>query len=704
MLLAMKKVWAYAGIMTILFIVALGGVLALVYISQDLSYDKLQSHTRVSQIYDNSDKLVIDNKDFKNVRLDKLPDHVPNAFVAVEDKNFYNHKGISVGRIIKAGAKNIKSGHAKEGASTISQQLIKNTHLSHEKTLKRKVREASLAHKLEKRYGKSEILEMYLNAIYFGNGIYGLEGASWFYFGKPACDLGVKEAASLAGMLRSPARYCPISNFDNFQERGIFVMRLMIEQGFIEKMDESNLEISARKDTAVARSYKVAATTAAAKHLDLSQSDLASLGYKVFTYYDDNIQKAIVETVTQPDYEIVSDVVVMSATNRGEVNGFYTNTSTLIGAKRNFASALKPLVVYTPALELGVVSPKTKVLDEPFIGGDFHPKNHDGSHRGEITVRNAVIHSVNIPAVRVLDWTRLERSVEIARRLGLDLGRENMSLSLGNAEKGISFEQLLGGYCAISSGGIRVNPSLIKRIEDRDGNVVWRHMQPTQRVIGDDTAFLVTDMLVDTVKHGTARKLAELDFAVAAKTGTAERENSTTNTDAVCVAFTPKNSLVVWLGNASMQREKDLPKGTTGGGVTTFIARDILKTIGSGGEFEIPQSVERGESDYYSLRYPPKSESRFVVPTLDGRVRAGQAMIWFPTLSNQTYEIYRNNQLQEVIKDKSGEYQFLDTKWTAKESVEYHVLTGEEKTNTVKLFPDGNKADKPLSKRRHWFF
>ena len=695
-----------------MFVVALGGTLALIYASQELDDTKLQSHSRTMQIYDNSDRLIRDTRDFKSVELRALNDYTPNAFVAVEDKNFYKHKGVSTGRIVKAGIKNVKEGRAKEGASTISQQLIKNTHLSHEKTLKRKIREASLAHKLEKKYSKSEILEMYLNAIYFGNGIYGLEGAAQFYFDKSAPELSIRESASLAGMLRSPARYCPINNFDNFKARGDFVQSLMMNQKMIDAIDKSELDIIKRKDNAIARSYKTAASIHASKILDISQSDLASLGYKVFTYYDTSVQEAIVKTVSAEDYYIKdqsgnrADFVVISSSNEGEVNGFHSSTPAMVGARRNFASALKPLVVYTPALELGVVRPNTEVLDEPYVAGDFQPNNHDGTHRGSISVREAVIHSINIPAVRVLDWVRLERAIEITRRLGMSMGRENMSLSLGNAEKGVSFDELIGGYSALSNGGVRVNTSIIKRIEDRDGNVVWRHMKPTQKVIGDDTAFLMTDMLVDTVGRGTARKLNDLDFPVAAKTGTAERgDGANSNTDAVCVAYTPESILVVWYGNASMKSENDLPKGTTGGGVASFVARDIFKSIGSGGEFVVPLSIERDESDFYSLRYPPIDATRFVLPTLDGRVRQGQAVIWFPALETQTYEIFRNGQLQEVIQNKSGEYQFVDAKF-GKETVEYFVRTGDEDSNIVKLYPDSEKkvSSKPTSKKNHWFF
>ena len=729
----MKKVWVYIAIFASMFVILLGGTLVLIYHAQTLSGDKLQSHARTLQIYDNSDKLIRDTRDTKPVTLSTLPDYVPNAFVAVEDKNFYKHKGVSLPRIAKATYNNIREGRAKEGASTISQQLIKNTHLSHEKTLKRKIREASLAHKLEKKYTKSEILEMYLNAVYFGNGIYGLEGASQFYFGKEARELTIRESASLAGILRSPSRYCPINNTKNFTERGDFVLRLMHDQNLIssearESALSSPLEIIAKKENASnARSYKTTASIHAAKILDLSQSDLAAFGYRVFTYYNPQIQESIVKTVNAPDYIIKNesgnrtDHVIMSSNNEGEVTAFHTSTPTLVGARRNFASALKPLVVYTPALELGIINPSTIIQDEPYSTGDFSPKNHDNTHRGPVTVRESVTTSLNIPAVRVMDYTRLDRSIDIARRLGLELGlpvvQENMSLSLGNSHLGTSFEELSAGYSTLASGGMRVNTSLIKRIEDRDGNVVWRHHKPSTNAVGSDTAFLMTDMLRDVAGHGTAKKLSSLDFPVAAKTGTAERGGSTTNTDIACVAYTPNTTLIVWYGNASMKPENDLPKGSGGGGIASFVARDILRathslyTSAETSSFTQPDSIAKDDNgEYYSLRFPPPTAKPLITPVIDGRISDGNAIVWFTALESQLYEIYQNNSLMEVIKGKSGEYQFIRTAPTS--PTEYHVktklLTDHDSdpatSNTIKLYPPTGQNAPPPQKKKHWFF
>jgi len=774
-----RKIFLSITLILLFGVVALFGTLAFIYSSQNLSVEKLENHNTRLLIYDKDSKLIKDDIDYRGIKLKNLPTYTPLAFVAVEDKNFQKHNGVSWGRIAKASVKNIQAGRAKEGASTISQQLIKNTHLSHEKTMQRKLREASLAHKLEKKYSKNEILEMYLNAIYFGNGIYGIEGASRYYFGKSATELTVRESAALAGMLRSPAYYCPITKLDNFSARGDFVMRLMREQGHITRDElnsarEENLLIVAEKtkrEFNQSKSYKQAASIQAAKILNLSNSDLASFGYRVFTYYDQSVQETIVKTASESDYKIknasdnLADCVIVSAMPHGEVNGFFASTPTMIGARRNFASTMKPLVVYTPALELGVVSPSTYVEDAEFNANGFNPRNYDNKHRGLVTVRESVIHSHNIPAVKVLNYTRIDRAVNVAKRMGLFRDNawnfnhtEGLGMALGNTADGTTFDELLAGYCTLANGGIKTSPSLVRKIEDRNGRVVWTHHKSNVQVIGEDTAFLMTDMLVDTTKEGTAKKLKDLPFDVAAKTGTAERGgNASTNTDAVCVAYTPDTTLIVWYGNASMKPENDLAKGTTGGGITAFVTRDIMKKIQSNNEskFEKPMCVEKFEfdladakagkirlaseqtptdqraSDYFSRRYAPREISgnflKPTSPTLDGKISdTGVPLLWFDARPSQVYEIYKRDakgeKLQEVIKGHTGEYLYFDKSSSKGNTNEYFVVSKivsssealkDEvvKSNTIKLVTDkdGNKDSAALNAKKkssgkQWFF
>ena len=726
----------FVGALTLGIIFA--GSVALIYNSQTLDEGRLTSYTHTLQVLDKDGEAVTAQSTPLTVSVSELSEHTLWAFVCTEDKNFYKHKGLEYKRIAKAATNNAKAGKTKEGASTITQQLIKNTHLNHEKSMRRKVREAALARKLEKQFSKNEILEMYLNVIYFGNGVYGLENASKYYFDKPARELSLRESAALAGLLRSPARYDPINNKDNSEQRTNLVLGLMHEQGRISTDDyaaarAAKLETSEKvrqKGSVVGASYKNAAIAQAAKLLGVGCEEIAQLGYKIYTYYDPQVQAAVMDTVTAEDYKIVNvsgrtaDCVVMSSDTHGRVNALYTNNATLPGARRNFASALKPLVVYAPALELGVITPATTVIDEPFVTSDFNPRNHDGVFRGAVSVRDSVAHSYNIPAVKTLEYARLSRAEDVARRLGLSLEGENLSLALGNTTKGVSYNELLAGYCTLANGGIRIAPSYISRIANRDGKTVWEHVQPAVRVLGEDTCFLMTDMLKDAARVGTARKLSSLDCDIAAKTGTAERGGGVTgnnNTDAVCVSYTPHNVLVVWHGNADMKAANDLPSGVTGGGITSFIASDIQASLNkdSTAVFAMPDSIEKTGGEFYAKRFPAlinmTGEIKLRPPLLGGKIGdSGAPTLWFAASASAVYEIYRTNSaaadtLLEVIKNFDGEYVYTDRHAIKGKVHEYYVTTDGEKSNAVKLFTASeiNRGAVSVTKKpsgKHWFF
>jgi membrane peptidoglycan carboxypeptidase len=598
--------------------------------------------------------------------------------------------------------------------------------------MQRKIREAALAHKLERRYSKNDILEMYFNAIYFGNGVYGLESASQFYFSKPAANMTLRESAALAGLIRNPARYCPLTNFDNFVLRSDLILKLMRDQkritedDFNEATRETPIVTTAKKPRTHSSAYKASSAAEAAKVLNISASDLATLGYQIHTYYDAEIQNTITSVALAPDHQIktvsgsTADTAIFVARPNGQITAAYSSSPTLRNAKRNFASSLKPIAVYAPALELGVVSPATIIIDEPFTAGDFHPRNHDNKHRGEVTVREALEQSLNIPTVKILDYTRLPRAIEIARNMGLALASdENVSLALGNTKDGTTFTELLGAYCTLAQGGTKATPRFVKFIKDRDGKTVYENTQKQHtQAINEDTAFLLTDMLNSGTKRGTARAFAPIDFDIAAKTGTSERTGASTNTDAINCSYTNDHVLLVWTGNASMKPGADLPQGTTGGGLTSFIARDIQKAINKNpNPFTAPTSIAKDEAsgEYFSKRFQKvfetqtKTFTRPQSPTIDGRISgSGQPIITFNTVAHQHYEIYKDGLLQEIVKNHSGEYTFTDTHVQKGKTYEYHIVTQDLKSNAVKLYTaseiNKNASPKKDKTSKHWFF
>ena len=741
----------------LLFVVIVGVGGFLIYSSQTVEDSRLQG-TQSVQIFDR-DEQPIANQAQPNISLTTLQPHTKNAFIAIEDKNFYRHKGVAPRRIVGAAIRNVKSGYAKEGASTITQQLVKNTHLNREKTMHRKMREAALAHKIERSYSKDQILEMYLNVIYFGNGLNGIESAAQYYFDISASKLTIRQSATLAAIIKSPARF--LNNQEDLDNRANLVINQMFSQGLITETerDEATKEtiaFVAKRKIATSASYKSAATQEAARILDLSASDLIAYGYKIYTYYDEPTQSTLVNTSSNYPIKNVSDAsadkVLIIANPRGEVSGFHSTNPLLFGSKRNLASVMKPLVVYAPAIELGVVQPATHIIDEPFTSNGFNPRNYDDKYLGAVSVRDCIKQSRNIPAVKTLEYTKINRSTEIAKRLGINLKNENLSLALGNTASGTTFLEALGGYAALSNGGYSVKPSLIKRIENRDGEVVYKRTHNENlRAIGEDTAYIMTDILIDTVKDGTARKLGSLDFQVAAKTGTGEREGTTDNTDAVCVAYTTNAVVLVWVGNTDMKRENDLPKGTTGGGPCAFMARDVLAKLPTTKDFVRPDCVVEIEFDLedakfgvlmlthdgtpkqnrstelFSKRHAPtrisNNQHRLEPVTIDGKIGdAGVPYIMFDALPTQSYEVYKviggKQILQEVVSNQSGQYLYFDKGAKPQTSSEYLVITKiptnvteEATSNLIKLITPKNinTDSKTIEKKKpeggkQWYF
>ncbi|MCQ2381872.1 MAG: transglycosylase domain-containing protein [Clostridia bacterium] len=672
---------------------------ACIWHSETLDTTRLSTMTQTATFYDSEQQTIDAHNSIKYCTLDQINPNCINAFIAVEDKNFYHHHGLSLPRIAKALSNNLVAGYSKEGASTITQQLVKNTYLTNEKTLRRKLREAILALKLEQNFNKNQIIELYLNAIYFGNNAYGITNASEIYYHKTPAELTAAEGAGLAGIIKNPSRYDPITHHENFKQRAHLILHLMHEQNLItdEVLDEAlqePLTINTPDNLWLGTSYQNMAMKEASKILNLSENDIINYGYQIDTYYEPDKQQLLYTAMNQPENNLSGEKFALLSSSNGQVKAIWTSTPTLLTARRNFGSAMKPLLVYAPALDLGIVQPESLVDDSALIDTDFNPKNSDNQYHGLISVRDALIHSYNIPAVKVLEATTIESATKTANKMGLNLADENLSMALGNTKTGTTFLELAGGYQTIANQGKYAPARFIRSIRDRKGQTVYFDLTNkynyAPQAIGPDTAYLLTDMLLDTTRKGTARKLASLNTDIAAKTGTTERENSDSNTDATLVSFTPENVLIVWHGNASMKPEDDLPHGANGGGRLANADKKIHSVISNPDiHFTQPSSVRQlnldsldykngnvrlanlATPDYettpalFSVRYLPNSVSEnylITTPTvIDGQLtNQNTAQIWFDVLPYQTYEIYKNDILQAVIRNKTGIYTFTD--------------------------------------------
>lgn len=483
----------------------------------------------------------------QTVRFENIPKHVTRAFIDTEDKRFYSHNGFAPRRIIKACLVNMRTRSFHEGASTISQQLIKNTHLTQDKTLKRKLCEWKLTRQLEKRYDKNEILEKYLNIIYFGHDCFGIQSASAFYFGKTPTELDIADSAILAGLVRSPNNYSPFKNPQSCLKRKETVLRLMKKNGSI---SEKEFQTAMKKP--LPKSPFVESKDFGYGHFvfdelcALSEAYRFKLGGKteIYTYFDESMQTAL-RDISQRD--TATDKTILATDI--QTGGFCACISTAGNVRRLPGSLLKPLLVYAPAMEENLLSPATPILDEPIDYNGYSPKNFNGNYHGYVSARECLSQSLNVPAVKILETLGLSRASAYSARIGLPVEKDDLSLALalGGMKNGYTLPELLSAYATFPRMGTHLESGFISKIKI-DGVTVYQHKPRAKRVFSEETSALVTDMLQTTVKSGTAKKLRTLPFPVAGKTGTAGTANG--NTDAYAVSYTPNYAIGVWLGNA----------------------------------------------------------------------------------------------------------------------------------------------------------
>ena len=505
----------------------------------------------------------------KSVSVAKLPADTVNAFIASEDRKFYKHNGLNYGRMVKAFFKNIASRSFKEGASTISQQLIKNTHLSSDKTIKRKLKEIKLTKKLEKRYSKDEILEMYLNTIYFGHNCYGLQSASQFYFGKKAENLNLAESATIVGLLSSPNNYSPFKNPEKSLKRRNLVLKSMYDCGYISEIvykETIDTPLNTQQQTTQEKygSY-INAVFDELEDIDFDHYMLTD-GCKILTYLNSNAQSCI-ENLEYP----CDNAVIITDNVTGGVLAYKT---TIDGAKRQPGSTAKPIFVYAPAIEEKHLSPFTKILDEKVDFNGYAPENYDKKYHGYVTVTDSIKNSYNIPAVKTLNALTVDTAEKYlsAMNITLDTDEKNLALALGGMKYGLTIKELADRYSVFPNGGKYTPTKFIKEIVSKDGKVLYKSDFVKSTVFNEGTCSLINEMLIETSKSGTAKKLKEFNFDVATKTGTCG--NAEGNTDAYSVSYTSSHCFAVWLGDKNNERLE-----ITGGTDCCKLMKTILQTI-----------------------------------------------------------------------------------------------------------------------------
>jgi penicillin-binding protein 1A len=585
-----------AVIMMIITVLTVFGVASYFYFTHDLpSTETLKNYkpSAITKIF-SEDAEVIGEFFYEKrevVPLDRVPNYLIQAFVAGEDARFFQHKGLDYLAILRALFRNIFSGEIVQGGSTITQQVVKSLLLSPEKSFARKIREAILAYQIEKYLTKEEILFLYLNQIYLGHGAYGVAAAAESYFGKTIEELNLAESAVLAGLPQAPSKNSPYQHPEQAKKRQIYILNRMAEEGFI----TSSEAIKAGKTPYVIRSKEKPSIEKAPHFAEYirryveekyGKDALYKSGLQVFSTVDLHFQKTAQETVEAGLKEIEKrgkyPSAVMPLTPEGALVCLDLETGyvkAMVGgrdfkksqfnratqARRQTGSAFKP-IVYASALDKGF-TPASIIVDSPIVfeWGDkkWKPKNFEGKFSGPITLRNALTHSINIVTVKIAQEVGIDYIKDYAQKLGISSPLHNdLSMALGSSS--ISLYELTKAYAVFANRGNVFRPIFIKKILDRDGNLLEENLplsfseesSKEEQIITPQTAFLMTYLLEGVVKHGTGWRARSLGRPVAAKTGTTDQFM-----DAWFIGYTPELITGVWVG---FDEERSLGENETG--------------------------------------------------------------------------------------------------------------------------------------------
>ena len=572
--------WAIA-VWLLLLVAVVGGADLFIGTPDPGQIRSLTYMPQATTLYDANDRPVftIFKERRIEVPLQEVSDELLRAVIAIEDQRFYDHWGVDLWRVGGAAIANLRERATVQGGSTITQQLARKSFLSDDKTIRRKLKEMYLALRLERRFTKNEVLELYLNKVYFGDGYYGIEAAARGYFGKPARDLKLDEAALLAGLIQAPSAYAPSEHADRAIARRAVVLDQMVEAKFI---DRATADATAKAPLRLrggfererfGQYFKNQVTRQLVERFGWEM--VSQGGLRVFTTIDPKVQLAAEQALTQgldstqrsaafrnarrrdrvasngavpPDNELQGALVAMVPLT-GEVRALVggrdfdeSQFDRTTQARRQAGSAFKPFV-YAAALDMGY-TPATLLtnLDDPMLkNGDWVPEDeHLGS--SSMTVRTALRSSSNRAAVQVLRTVGISHAVHYAERLGLEVPAVP-SLVLGSGE--VTLLSMTAAYGVFANGGYLRTPVLIRRVLDRDGNVLFAHHSAPVRAVSEETAFLMAQMLADVVDRGTGFRVRQAGFRLPAggKTGTTNDYR-----DAWFVGFTPNLVAGVWVG------------------------------------------------------------------------------------------------------------------------------------------------------------
>jgi penicillin-binding protein 2A len=634
----------------------------------------------------------------------QIPEVVRDAFIATEDKRFEEHSGVDFLGIGRAVVVDVIHRSAKEGGSTITQQLAKNLYLTQEKTLFRKAKEVSIAIALESRYTKDQILAMYLNTIYFGDSAYGIKAAAKTYFNKDNLnDLTIAEAAMLAGLPKAPSYYNPIDYPDRAVGRRTVVLSLMKEQGYITEKQQKEADATPyrapanRANSEAYWGYVDYVFQEAEEKAGLTPAQIYANGYKIYTAMNVKAQNAVEDAFANdalfPTTPYTSDTLQAAAVIVDHHNGkilamlggrnYRPRSFNRAAQPRQPGSSFKPIIVYGPALETGQYKPDTLLMDKKMSFGDYSPRNYNNIYKGKVTMTEAIEKSMNLPAVWLLNKVGLTTSMNFADSMGISLDSKNdrnLAIALGGLTRGVTPLQMAQAYSAFANLGTWNAAYAIEKIVDKDGNVLYSHDDQSKRVMTEQNAYYMTQMLQTVISKGTGQR-ASMNRPVAGKTGTTQVNVAgaprTANRDAWFVGYTPEWSAAIWMG---FDRTTDKNYMISGSGMTANLFSKIMTQALRNTPvkpFTKPDGAKAiGDAVAIPANVTANYKQSINAVTLN----------WTASAEAKSYEVYRRSIDEDTfgLLGKTAGTQFMDSTVEGGKDYEYYVLAVKSDTEKSK--------------------
>ncbi|MFC0273654.1 transglycosylase domain-containing protein [Metabacillus herbersteinensis] len=681
---AIKRFWKNRHInqilLLLLLVLFLLSILFFAFMASQANVSSLKEGLSQSTvIYDKNEETAtaITTNRTEGIEIDEVPDHVPNAIIAIEDERFYKHNGFDIKGMARAFFNNLFAGRITGGGSTITQQLTKNALLSSTQTYKRKVEELFLAVEIEKHYSKNEILQMYVNQVYFGSGAWGINQASKKYFNKNIENISISEAALLAGLLKAPSALDPYNNYKAAMERRNLVLNNMNEMGMISDSEYKNakiekIELKDGGGSTIKRDfpyYVDAVLDEAINKYGLSQDEILTRGYRIYTELDQNIQASLEDVYKQDRLfprdkggAMVQSGAVLLDPSTGGVRGLVGgrgdavfrgfNRATHIKAQPG--STMKPLAAYTPALEEGYEIDSI-LKDEPIVVGSYKPENFSKTFGGDVPMYKALEHSLNVPAVWLLNEIGLEKGLDALNRFGISVDEEDkyLGIALGGMHKGISPLELAEAYSAFPNQGKRNDSHFITKIVGPTGNIITEHKGKTTKVTSKAVANDITSMLLNVVETGTGKEASISGVQLAGKTGSTQLPYSDIDgtKDQWFVGYTPNLVGSIWLGYDQTDREHYL-SGKSSDDVVPIFKKVMEKSL----QYTEPAEFEVNSVNAMLAGEQQKQETRKAIKEkaeeIEGIVKE-ESKKW-PIMLEQAKQDFEK--VSRLIKDKVQEF------------------------------------------------